>query len=222
MSAPLNTDPCVDQSAVTDDSLLAAHEKLLGKQPDEKGNYRLMPLVLLFTFSGLIFFAGTYLNQFSGLYLVSIFDETARPGGTAEAPKVDMVALGQKQYQAACITCHMADGKGQASIYPPLAESEWANGSEERLIRIVLYGLKGPLKVAGKDYAGAIEMPIFGKGVTNSGYNWSDEKIAAVLTYVRQAFGNTSGAITAEKVAEIHAKDGDRKQMSQEELLKLP
>ena len=63
-------------------------------------------------------------------------------------------------------------------------------------------------------------MPVIGK-VTGSGYNWSDDKIAAVLTYVRASFGNKAPAITAAKVAEIHAKEGDRKEWSQDELLKV-
>ena len=64
MSVPSNQDPRLDQSAASDVSLLAAHEKLLGKQPDEKAHYNLMPLALLFGFSGLIFWAGTYLNRY--------------------------------------------------------------------------------------------------------------------------------------------------------------
>jgi hypothetical protein len=68
MSTPSNQDPRLDQAAASDESLLAAHEKLLGKQPDEKARYKLLPLTLLFLFSGLIFFAGTYLNRYSGLF----------------------------------------------------------------------------------------------------------------------------------------------------------
>jgi len=50
MSTPLHQDPRLDQAASTDESLLAAHDKLLGKQPDEKGRYKLPPLHLLFFF----------------------------------------------------------------------------------------------------------------------------------------------------------------------------
>jgi mono/diheme cytochrome c family protein len=63
-------------------------------------------------------------------------------------------------------------------------------------------------------------MPVFGK-VAGSGYNWSDEKIAAVLTYIRQEWGNTAGPISTELVAAIRAKEGDRKEWSAEELLKI-
>ena len=220
MSTPSNQDPRLDQAAASDESLLAAHEKLLGKQPDEKARYKLLPLNLLFIFSGLIFFAGTYLNRYSGMFDSHIYNENALPSKGGEvAVKVDPLVLGKKQYDAICITCHQATGLGQPGVYPPLAASEWATGSEERLIRLVLYGLNGPVKVKGLDYNGA--MPAVGK-VAGSGYNLSDEKVAAVLTYVRQQWGNAAGPITTEQVAAIRAKEGDRKAYAADELLKLP
>lgn len=221
MSTPLDNDPRLDQAAATDESLLAAHEKLLGKQPDEKANYSLMPLALLFVFSGLIFWAGTYLNRYAGQFDPTVFNENAHPkkGEVAAAPAADPMVVGKAAYASACVACHLPNGAGQPGATPPLEGSEWVTGSEERLVRIVLYGLKGPIKVKGADYNSA--MPAFGK-VTGSGYNWSDEKVAAVLTYIRQSFGNTAAPITKEQVAAIHGKDSNRPEMTQDELLKLP
>ena len=214
-------DPRLEQAGASDESLLGAHEKLLGRKPEDGAHYKMLPLVLLFVFSGLIFYAGTYLNRYSVRYSPSAFDENAPSNtGAAMAVKVDPLVLGKKNYELVCATCHQATGLGVPGVYPPLAGSEWVNGSNERLIRIVLYGLKGPVKVKGVEY-GAAAMPVFGK-VAGSGYNWSDEKIAATLTYVRASFGNNSPAITPEQVAAIHAKEGDRKEYSQEELLQLP
>jgi mono/diheme cytochrome c family protein len=210
-------DPRLDQAKSSDDSLLSAHESLLGRQPDERASYRLTPIMLLFAFSGLILFAGTYLNRYAGHYDASIYNENAVPGGPAAAPvAVDMVALGKKQFNAVCITCHQATGLGQPGIYPPLAGSEWVNGPEERIIRIVLDGLKGPVHVAGKEY-GAAAMPVFGQ-VAGSGYNWSDEKIAAVLTYVRQEWGNKAPPVTTDSVTKIHQLTGDHKEWAEAEL----
>ena len=220
MSTSSNQDPRLTQSAASDTSLLAAHEKAAGKQADEKGNYKLLPLALLFGFSGLIFWAGTYLNRFSGQFSGKIFDENSDPSTGAEVvAKIDPIVLGKKQYAAACIACHQADGKGLTGVNPPLAGSEWVNGSEERLVRIVIHGLKGPVKVLGVEYSAAA-MPVFGK-VAGSGYNWSDEKIAAVLTYIRQEWGNKSGPISTELVTAVRTKEGDRKEWSAEELLKM-
>ncbi|MCX6952372.1 MAG: cytochrome c [Verrucomicrobia bacterium] len=221
MSTPANQDPRLDQAAASDESLLAAHEKLLGKQPDEKARYKLLPLNLLFVFSGLIFFAGTYLNRYSGNFDPHIFNENAHPTtGEVAVAKVDPLVLGKKQYDAICITCHQATGMGLPGAFPPLAGSEWVNGSDERLIRIVVYGVTGPLTVKGTTYAAA-PMPTVGK-VAGSAYNLSDDKVAAVLTYIRHEWGNNGPAITTEQVAAIRGKEGDRKPYVQEELLKLP
>jgi mono/diheme cytochrome c family protein len=221
MSTPPPQDPRADQAAVSDESLLAVHEKLLGKQPDENANYSLMPLALLFVFSGLIFWAGTYLNRYSGHFDAGIFNENAHPTkGDVVIAKADPMKVGAAAYASACVQCHLPTGLGQPGLIPPLAESEWVVGSEERVVRIVLYGLTGPIHVKGTNYAAA-PMPTFGK-VAGSGYNWSDDKIAAVLTYVRQSFGNNAPPITGEQVAAIHGKDGDRKPVTQDELTKLP
>ena len=221
MSTPTQNDSRVDQAAVTDETLLVAHEKLLGKQPDEKARYRLLPLNLLFIFSGLIFFGGTYLGRYAGHFDPLIFNENAKHGAAATAaPAANPIDIGRKLYNnAACNTCHQPNGQGLPGAFPPLVGSEWVAGSEERVIRIVLHGLVGPIKVKGADFNSA--MPAFGR-VAGSGYNWTDDKVAAVLTYVRQEWGNTAGPISTEKVAEIRAKEGDHKPWSAAELEKLP
>jgi len=226
MSTPPNSDPRLEQAAATDESLMAAHEKLLGKKPDDQANYRLLPLNLLFVFSGLIFFAGTYLNLYSGHFNPLVYNEHALPHvGPAEAPKMtpeQFREFGKKLFNnAACNTCHQVNGLGVEGAFPPLAGSEWVQGSEERVIRIVLHGLQGKITVKGKEFPGATPMPTFGK-VAGSGFNWSDDKIAAVLTYVRSEWGNTAGPITAEQVAAIHGKEGDHKPWTVDELSKLP
>jgi mono/diheme cytochrome c family protein len=224
MSAPSSQDPRIDQAAATDESLLAVHEKMLGKQPDEKARYKLLPLNLLFLFSGLIFFGGTYLGRFSGYFHPAVFNEYAlppKPGAAAAAAPVDPLVLGKKLYETpgACVTCHQANGMGLPGAFPPLAKSEWVTGSEERLVRILLHGLQGPIKVAGVDYNGL--MPAFGK-VPGSGFNWTDDKIAAVATYIRQEWGNQAPAVSTEKVAAIRTKEGDHKPWLAVDLEKLP
>ena len=220
MSTSSNQDPRLDQASATDESLLAAHEKLLGKQPDEKARYKLLPLNLLFIFSGLIFFAGTYLNRYSGMFDPRVYNENSLPpSGETVVAKIDPLVLGKKQYDAICIACHQANGLGLPGTFPPLAGSEWVSGSNERLIRLVVYGMTGPVKVKGVVYSAA-PMPTIGK-VANSAYNLSDDKVAAVLTYIRHEWGNTGAPITTEQVAAVRAKEGDRKPYTEEELLKL-
>lgn len=220
MSTPSNSDPRLDQAAITDASLLATHEKLLGKQPDEKARYRLAPLIMLFTFSGLIFFAGTYLGRFSGHFHPLVFNENALPPKPVDpnAPKeVDMVALGRANYQAVCLSCHQPNGQGLPGAFPPLAGSEWVVGSEDRLIRIMMHGLQGPITVKGTQYTNV--MPATGPG---SAFNLNSQKLAAVATYIRQEWGNQAGPVTTAKVEEIRGKEGNRAAWTVAELEKLP
>ncbi|MFT3705962.1 MAG: HEAT repeat domain-containing protein [Agriterribacter sp.] len=104
-----------------------------------------------------------------------------------------------------CGTCHQPDGKGlAASGFPPLAQSKWVNGSEDRLIKVVLNGMFGPIEVNGVKFPGQVPMTSFG-GLLN------DEEIASVLTYVRNSFGNKAPAVSADKVKKIRAATRDKK-----------
>ena len=99
-----------------------------------------------------------------------------------------------------CVTCHQADGKGTAKIYPPLVKSDWID-DDERLIKIVLKGLWGPIKVNGELYDptnGVPPMMGFG-GMLN------DNELSAVLSYVRQSWGNDGKPVTSEAVRRVRA-----------------
>ena len=114
-----------------------------------------------------------------------------------------------------CMTCHQPDGGGlSASQFPPLAGTQWVQGDEERLIKLTLKGLYGPIQVLNREYPGQVPMTPFG-GMLN------DEELAAVLTYVRNAFGNKASAIRPEKVKEVRAAVADKTGFyTPEELLK--
>ena len=113
-----------------------------------------------------------------------------------------------------CITCHRPDGKGlTASGFPPLAGTKWVLGNEDRLIKLTLKGLMGPIEVLGQHYPGQVPMTPF-EGLL------SDEEVAAVLTFVRNSFGNKAPAISPDKVAEVRAAtEGKTGFYSPEELL---
>src|SRR5699024_8946546 len=71
-----------------------------------------------------------------------------------------------------CATCHQSNGRGlESSGFPPLAGTRWVLGNEERLIKLTLKGLYGPIKVLGKEYPGQVPMTSFG-GLLN------DEEVA--------------------------------------------
>ena len=96
-----------------------------------------------------------------------------------------------------CNTCHQPNGKGlAASGFPPLTESKWVLGNEDRLIKIVLKGIYGPIVVNGKKYPGQVPMTPYG-GLLN------DKEVAAVLTYIRNSFGNKASAVDEKTVKRV-------------------
>ncbi len=107
---------------------------------------------------------------------------------------------GAQIYNTLCGACHGPDGKGLNGL-PPLVGSEWPKGAPARSIKIVLNGLSGPVEVAGKSYA--IDMPPQGAVL-------SDEKIAAVLTYVRKSFANGAGPVSVDEVKSVRAATAQR------------
>ena len=108
---------------------------------------------------------------------------------------------GKVVYSTTCAACHQATGEGVEGTYPPLAGSEWVNGDEAKVVRILLHGVTGPIEVAGETFNGM--MPAWGATL-------KDDDIAAVLTYVRSTWGNTGAPITAAKVASIRAATTSR------------
>lgn len=103
-----------------------------------------------------------------------------------------------------CGTCHQPDGQGlSAAGFPPLAGTRWVTGSEERLIKLTLHGLIGPMEVLGEEYPGSVPMTPF-RGLLD------DEEMAAVLTYIRNSFGNEASPVSEEKVREVREATSDK------------
>jgi len=113
-----------------------------------------------------------------------------------------------------CGTCHGGDGQGvTAAGFPPLAGTRWVTGDPERLIKLTLHGLVGPMEVLGQEYPGSVPMTPF-RGLLD------DEEMAAVLTYVRNAFGNQAPVISEEQVRRVReATSGRSSFYSPQELL---
>jgi mono/diheme cytochrome c family protein/glucose/arabinose dehydrogenase len=117
---------------------------------------------------------------------------------------------------AHCATCHQPNGQGLANIYPPLTQNEWLD-DDERLIKLTLKGLWGPIEVAGQVYDPSKGVP----PMMGFGELLNDIELSAVLSYVRQSFGNDGEFITAEQVRAVREKTKDRANFYMvEELLK--
>jgi mono/diheme cytochrome c family protein len=122
---------------------------------------------------------------------------------------LELYTAGQKLYtkEGYCTTCHQTNGKGlPSSGFPPLSNSIWVTGNQERLIKLVLKGIMGPMELNGVKYAGQVPMTPYG-GLM------SDKEIASVLTYIRNSFGNKATPIDPEKVKEVRAKIADKKDL---------
>ena len=182
-------------------------EKVEPREGMEPVSLWMMTIIMLTVLGG-----GIYLGMYSGGFRGDVYDE--KPGAfsnsevgkgrgpgsnqaavTAAAdPAAELLKLGKRQYSNNCASCHQATGMGLPNQNPPLVKSEYVSGSDRRLIAILLHGMEGPVTVLGAGYNGA--MPAWGK-------NMNDRQIAAVLTFVRQQWGNTSAAISTEEVQAV-------------------
>jgi mono/diheme cytochrome c family protein len=124
-----------------------------------------------------------------------------------------LFALGQTLFSTSCAACHQPHGFGQEGLAPPLAESEWVLGSPQRLIRIILQGGGGPIRVNGRTYS--LDMP--------SWKIFDDEQIAAILTYVRREWENTGSPVDTDLVKKIRLATATREEAwTAEELERIP
>ena len=127
--------------------------------------------------------------------------------------RVPAAEPGRIQFQRYCAACHQDDGQGVDEA-PPLAGSPWVTGPENRLIRIALHGVRGPLEVYGKTYNR--EMPGFGRVL-------SDADVASLLSFVRRRFGGPSEPIAPATVSRVRAANPTRTDYwNVEELLQEP
>jgi mono/diheme cytochrome c family protein len=121
----------------------------------------------------------------------------------------DLIA-GRELFKANCLVCHGQDGNGVKGLGAPLNGSDWVQGDKTKLLSIVLYGLTGPVKVAGKLYVPpdvAGEMPAM---VNND--KVSDADIAQIASYIRHAWSNKAGKITEDDVKAVRQKYKKRDQ----------
>ncbi len=161
--------------------------------------------------------AKTAANRLAGV------TEAEKPEHPQLTAPLHLNTAGQEQYLAGqqiylreghCVTCHQVDGKGLDPAFPSLANSPWVTDDAERLIKLTLYGLMGPLEVNGKKYDGQVPMTPFGGML-------KDDELAAVLTFVRNSFGNDAAPIKADDVQKVRAANPGRMMLyTTEELLK--
>ena len=150
----------------------------------------------------LLFLGGYYFDQHGGWFNSKVYApyasaellEAYQPKSGAAAA----LARGKTVYDSVCGICHGADGLGKPGQAPPLAGSEWVvTKGFNRLARIPLAGINGPIQVSGKDWN--LAMAAMGAALP-------DDDLAAVLTYIRSSWGNQASPVTGEVIKKIRAE----------------
>jgi len=138
--------------------------------------------------------------------LKKVLDDIAKAkAGSNLKALAKLYPKGAQIFQSVCQACHGADGNGIAALAPPLNGSNWVQGDKRKLASIVLYGLTGPLKVAGKDYKLNGDMPGIG-----ANKEFSDEDIAEVLSFIRGAWNNKADKVTPVDIGNTRKQNANR------------
>lgn len=110
---------------------------------------------------------------------------------------------GKQVYDALCLNCHQPEGKGLPGIYPSIIGSDWLKGDPARVIKVLLHGLNGPIRVNGEEFKQVAPLPMPPMGL-------DDQQMADVLTYVRSNFSNKAPAVTPAQVKAIREATAGR------------
>ena len=133
------------------------------------------------------------------VYLKSIAELTSHPQASSTLPTTEsslLVSLGKTVYDARCGSCHGAHGEGKPPHWPPLANNQSIETeSAVNPIRMVLNGGYPPGTEANPRPYG---MPPFA-GIL------SDNEVAAVVSYIRTAWGNRGAPVSAREANELRS-----------------
>ncbi len=192
------------------------HEPVAERRP--------VPVLLIALLVALLFWADLYVLHNGGdvagskgafpamvYFPYKTYSEIPKAGG-------EDAERGAKVYNLTCVACHQMTGLGvPAEGKPPLAGSDWVQEEgPNRVIRILLNGLQGPITVSGKEFNQGVAMPPWRDTL-------SDADIAAVATYIRSTWGNKAPPVKPEEVKAIRdATAGRPAGYSPQELLALP
>ena len=168
--------------------------------------------------SGLTSNAQLFASVNKGDYSEKKFDGWLAAASKAPKKQVDPASLlkgdhlasfkrGQALFEgkAACIGCHGLNGEGLPNLGPTLVGSDWVTGDKDRLTKILLHGLTGPIKINGKTFTPVAFMPGLAQNPTIS-----DQDMADVLTYIRAGWTNRSSQIPVGHVKKVRKDTANR------------
>ncbi len=139
--------------------------------------------------------------------LAELAQRCSWPGKPADLPEAAppayeldpaQMARGRQQFLNLCASCHGTAGEGLARFAPPLQGSEWVLGEDYKLAMLLLYGMEGPVQVRGKTYGIPDILPSMPSFST-----LQDADLAAIATYIRNAWGNQAPPIAGRQVTGI-------------------
>ena len=162
------------------------------------------PIWIILVTLVLLFVGGYYFDQHSGWFDPKVYAPYSSAeklqGFQPQSGAAASMAKGKASYESVCGICHGSDGLGKPGQAPALAGSEWVvTKGFNRLAHIPLAGLSGPIQVAGKDWN--MSMAAMGAAL-------QDDTLAALLTYIRNSWGNKAGEVTADDIKKIRADIG--------------
>jgi mono/diheme cytochrome c family protein len=128
---------------------------------------------------------------------MAVYLKTLTPAADIGArPSKKVMDLGAKQYDIHCGTCHLPTGLGSADTAPPLAGSALAQApNPSSLIDLVINGPRLPVEPPSSEW---LKRPW--QSMTPFAQKLSDEQAAALLTYVRNSWGNAAGVVEPEDI----------------------
>ena len=114
----------------------------------------------------------------------------------------DSRTAGYNLFRTICAACHGIDGNGIDGLAPPLRNSEYIKGSNERLALVILHGLSGPVHVDGELYDLNLTMP----GLINN-HEISDKDLQDIMSYLNNAFtDDKSESLSLEQLNQLRNK----------------
>ncbi|WP_020210587.1 PVC-type heme-binding CxxCH protein [Gilvimarinus chinensis] len=181
--------------------------------------YRQLPYVREAVISGLGAESKAFLASIDGQYPdQEIMDILAGLGKKRQdaSNRENLTASGQAFYdagkalyhgRAACAGCHGAHGKGVPGLGPTFWGSQWL-ANKEKLAKVLLHGLRGPIWVGQEYWNTAAVMPGFA-----TREDMSDGDLAAIAVYIRNSWGNSvspDSVFTAEDIANTRSATASR------------
>jgi mono/diheme cytochrome c family protein len=139
------------------------------------------------------------------VYLKDLPARTPEPAVAPPSPA--QMADGEKIYRGTCVACHEIDGSGSPRIYPPLpGNANLQSVDPLSTLRIILDGAE---TVTTPRAPNTGSMPAYDAKL-------SDQQIADVATYIRNAWGNAARAVTADEVAKARNKSRNKARKPQQ------